>query len=220
VRDLQAKDGYDLWADTYDESPNPVVDMDERHTMGILAPKPGERILDAGCGTGRNLAAMIAAGARPSGLDYSTGMLQIARERHPDLVLKEGDLQQPFPFEGESFDAVLFSLVAEHLDDPLAALREMARVLKPGGRLVFSVFHPQMAAAGMQAQFIKDGVGYRLGANPFTVADYEKWIDQAGLELTGLHEYEGDEKLVEHMPFARILVGFPVLLVMEAVKTE
>ena len=50
VRRVNAQEGYDLWARTYDETPNPVVAMDARYTLGVLAPEPGEQILDAGCG--------------------------------------------------------------------------------------------------------------------------------------------------------------------------
>jgi len=218
TRDVSPREGYDIWAEIYETSPNPVVAMDSRHTMSLLACRPGERILDAACGTGRNIGAMLAAGSVPTGLDFSRGMLEVARRRYPEVPLIEGDLQARYPFADDEFDAVLCALVAEHLSDPAGALREMARVLKPNGRLVFSVFHPRMAAAGMQAQFMKDGVGYRLGANAHTTADYERWMEQAGFEVTREHEYIGDEALIATMPFLRALVGFPVLLVIEAAR--
>jgi SAM-dependent methyltransferase len=218
LQDIETRKGYDLWAETYEESPNPVVSVDARHTMGILAPRPGERILDAGCGTGRNLAAMIDAGSHPTGIDFSSGMLSIARSHYPEVPLQEADLQAPYPFQDGTFDAVLCALVGEHLDRPLDALREMRRVLRPGGRLVFSVFHPEMAAAGVSARFEKGGVVYRLGANPYTVSDYEDLLAKAGIEPAKRHEFVGDEKAIERLPGANWLVGFPVLLVFEGVK--
>ncbi|MEU6410854.1 methyltransferase domain-containing protein [Microbispora sp. NPDC046933] len=218
LQDIETREGYDLWAETYEDSPNPVVAIDARHTMGILAPRPGERVLDAGCGTGRNLAAMIDAGAHPTGIDYSSGMLGVARLRHPEVPVHEADLEAPYPFPDETFDAVLCALVAEHLDRPLDALREMRRVLRPGGRLVLSVFHPDMAAAGVTARFEKDGVVYRLGANPYTIDDYEKLFAEAGFHLKNRHEFAGDEKAIERLPGATWLVGFPVLLVLEGTK--
>ena len=78
---VTAREGYDLWANTYDQTPNPVVAMDSRHTMSLLNPQPGQKILDAGCGTGRNLARISRAGARPYGLDFSLGMLRVAKPR-------------------------------------------------------------------------------------------------------------------------------------------
>lgn len=220
TRDIDTRAGYDLWSETYDESLNPVVSMDARYTMDILAPGPAERILDAGCGTGRNLGAIIAAGAVPSGMDFSSGMLNIARRRYPDIRLAEADLREPFPFEDSSFDAVLCALLGEHLKEPVVALREMQRVLRVGGRLVFSVFHPEMAALGMQAQFVKEDVGYRLGAERHRIVDYETWIGEAGFGPPERYEFRGDEGLVRAVPFVPWADGFPVLLVLEATKTE
>ena len=55
-------EGYDLWSETYDETPNPLVALDRRGTMDCLSPRTGEVILDAACGTGQHLKTMVAAG--------------------------------------------------------------------------------------------------------------------------------------------------------------
>ena len=60
VTRLNVCEGYDLWARTYDQTANPLVALDERYTVNLLQPKRGERILDAACGTGRNM------GSRPT----------------------------------------------------------------------------------------------------------------------------------------------------------
>ena len=65
------REGYDIWSETYDRTPNPVVAMDARFTLGLLDARPGERILDAGCGTGRNTGRLAELGSRPVGLDFS-----------------------------------------------------------------------------------------------------------------------------------------------------
>ncbi len=220
VRRVGAREGYDLWAETYDETPNPVVAMDARHTLRVLSPKPGEQILDAGCGTGRHLGPIVLAGSSPVGLDFSKGMLSIARRNHPEVPLVLADLQRALPFETQRFDAVLCALIGEHLDEPALALREMHRVLRTDGRLVFSVYHPEMAAAGKEAHFERSGVEYRLGAYRYTVADYEGLLEAAGFEGVVRHEFLGDERLVEEVPWAAGLLGFPVLLVLEARKAS
>jgi ubiquinone/menaquinone biosynthesis C-methylase UbiE len=218
IRRVSAQEGYDLWAETYDETPNPVVAMDARHTLKVLAPKSGEQILDAGCGTGRHLGPMIFAGSSPVGVDFSPGMLDVARRNYPDVPLVLADLQRPLTFEDERFDAVLCALIGEHLDELSLALREMHRVLRTSGRLVFSVYHPEMAAAGKEAHFERSGVEYRLGARRYTSADYVNLLGQAGFKDPVRHEFPGDERLVESVPSAVGLLGFPVLLVLEARK--
>ncbi len=218
TRRVSAREGYDLWAETYDETPNPVVAMDARHTLGVLAPKPGERILDAGCGTGRHLGPLLRARSNPVGVDFSRGMLDIARRNYPDVPLALADLQRPLPFENERFDAVLCALIGEHLNELPLALEEMHRVLRAGGRLVFSVYHPEMAAAGKEANFERSGVEYRLGAYRYSRADYTNLLEDAGFEEPARHEFLGDEWLVRYVPSATKLLGFPVLLVFEARK--
>jgi SAM-dependent methyltransferase len=218
TRHVSAREGYDLWAETYDETPNPVVATDARYTLDVLAPKPGEQILDAGCGTGRHLGPMIRARSDPVGVDFSRGMLSIARRNYPGVPLVVADLQRPLPFETGRFDAVLCALIGEHLSELHLALREMHRVLRTGGRLVFSVYHPEMAAAGKEANFERSGVEYRLGAYRHAMADYANLLEDAGFEESVRHEFLGDERLVRSVPSAAGLLGFPVLLVLEARK--
>ena len=62
--------GYDLWATSYDATQNPLVALDRRHTLRALGPRPGEWILDAGCGTGANLGAIEAAFERMPGVQH------------------------------------------------------------------------------------------------------------------------------------------------------
>ena len=71
VRRPDVRDGYDLWSSSYDATPNPLVALDQRHTIAHLAPREGETVLDAACGTGRNLRALRAAGSCPVGIGSS-----------------------------------------------------------------------------------------------------------------------------------------------------
>ena len=107
-------------------------------------------------------------------------------------------------------------VIGEHLDEIPLALREIHRVLRTGERLVFSVYHPEMAAAGKEANFERSGVEYRLGAYRYSVADYAKLLEDAGFEEPSRHEFTGDEQLVRSLPSAAGMLGFPVLLVLEA----
>ena len=66
--------------------------MYARYTLDVLAPKPGERILDAGCGTGWHLGPMLRAGSNPVGVDFSRGMLNVARRNYPRVSLAVADL--------------------------------------------------------------------------------------------------------------------------------
>src|SRR6185295_9305087 len=188
--------GYDLWAETYDRTPNPVVALDRRHARTHLRPQSGERILDAGCGTGANLRAIARAGAKPVGLDFSFGMLSQAQMAAPRALLAQADLNAEFPLKRATFDALLCSLVSEHLTNLSTFFAEAFAVLKREGRFVFSAFHPEIACAGVEANFEQDGTEYRLGAEPHTVDDFLNRMDDAGFRDIAAREYTVDEKLV------------------------
>jgi ubiquinone/menaquinone biosynthesis C-methylase UbiE len=103
----------------------------------------GRRILDAGCGSAPLFAALRDRGAIVTGIDSSTKMLELARQRlgaGADLLL--ADLGRPLPFPDAAFDDVIASLVLHYLEDWTAPLAELRRVLTPGGRLIVSVDHP------------------------------------------------------------------------------
>ena len=208
--------GYDLWAEAYDTTPNPVVALDRRHTMAHLRPRHGERILDAGCGTGIHLRRILEAGGRPVGLDFSWGMLRVAQRSVPGVPLAQADLNRDLPLRRGRFDGLLCTLVSEHLKNLHTFFAEAFAVLRKGGRLVFSAFHPEVARAGVEANFEREGVEYRLGAEPYTVDDYLNHIHDAGFCDLRWHEYSVDAPLVAESPGASKYLGRPLLFVVEA----
>lgn len=216
IKRVSAREGYDLWSETYDSTPNPVVAMDSRHTIDLLSAKEGELILDAGCGTGRHLTQLLLAGTMPIGIDFSWGMLNAAHRNCPGVDLALADLERPLPFQPVSFDAVLCSLIGEHLSELPALSQEFHRVLKPGGRLVFSVYHPEMAAAGIEANFEKEGVEYRLGAVHYTVQKHIDSFEDAGFVDIDAREFKGDDELAKSVSSGSKYIGFPLLLVLTA----
>jgi SAM-dependent methyltransferase len=213
------REGYDLWADTYDNAANPLVSPDRRHTMELLDPLPGQRILDAACGTGHYLKAIAGAGSFPVGLDVSGGMLNVARRQVPNLPLVQADLDRRFPFCSGLFDVVLSALVSEHLTNLPGFFEEVARVLVPEGRLIFSAFHPDLAAAGIEANFELDGVEYRLGAEKHTIEDFVDALSNSGLQTKIVREFAGDEELVRQIGRAKKYLGRPMLVLIEGVAS-
>ncbi|WP_031518809.1 demethylmenaquinone methyltransferase [Streptomyces sp. NRRL F-5123] len=100
---------------------------------------PGERVLDLGAGTGTSSLPFVAAGATVVPCDFSLGMLREGKKRHPELPLTAGDATR-LPFADGVFDAVTISFALRNVHDTDAALREMRRVVRPGGRLVICEF--------------------------------------------------------------------------------
>ena len=213
------REGYDLWSATYESTANPVVAMDSRHTIKLLAPARGELILDAGCGTGRNLTPLLSAGAAAVGIDFSLGMLKVARRRQlEDVPVALADLQATLPFPDNCFDAVLCALIGEHLNELGRVYSEFYRVLRPSGRLVFSVYHPEMSAAGIEANFQREGVEYRLGAIHYSLSDHLRLLKEAGFVAIEVQEFNCDQELIKSVPSASRYLDSPILLVLGAHK--
>ena len=100
---------------------------------------PGHKVLDIGCGTGVFLRLVADHGAEPFGLDASASLLEIARERVPDVNLRVGEMER-LPYEDAGFDLVTGFNSFFFAEDMVAALREAGRVAKPGARVLIQVW--------------------------------------------------------------------------------
>jgi ubiquinone/menaquinone biosynthesis C-methylase UbiE len=102
----------------------------------------GERVLDVACGTGvlaRSVAERVGSNGAVLGIDKNEGMLAVARRRAPAIEWKQGRAEA-LPLNSESFDAVVSQFGLMFFDDRRTALREMIRVLRPGGRMAVAVW--------------------------------------------------------------------------------
>jgi hypothetical protein len=123
------------WADLAEPHNEPLFEA----VLDAAQVTRGTRLLDVGCGTGLTLVLAGERGAVPSGLDISPGLLNIARERLPHADIREGDMES-LPFGDAAFDAVTGVNAFQFAGDPRRALKEAARVTRPGGRVVASLF--------------------------------------------------------------------------------
>jgi ubiquinone/menaquinone biosynthesis C-methylase UbiE len=144
-----------------------------------LSDKPIRALLDLGTGTGRMLEMFAPEIERGLGLDLSLDMLSLARERLDRAGLRHcsvrhGDIYD-LALARESFDVVIIHQVLHFLDDSARAIREAARVLRPGGRLLVVDFAPH------DLEFLREEHAHRrLGFTPETVT---QWLEAAGLDL-------------------------------------
>jgi len=164
-------------AGTYDRVTGQVTAEVAEPLLDAAGVDAGMRVLDVGCGTGVVTAAAAARGARATGADMAGGMLAVARERHPELELVAADAEA-LPFDGATFEAVVASLVVNHLPTPPHAVREFARVLTSGGRVAIAVWdRPERTSlfGELTAAVADTGIDVHatlpLGPDPYTYAD-------------------------------------------------
>jgi ubiquinone/menaquinone biosynthesis C-methylase UbiE/DNA-binding transcriptional ArsR family regulator len=151
----------------------------EEAVRAALADKPIRALLDLGTGTGRMLELFAPEIERGIGLDLSLDMLALARERLDRAGLKHcnvrhGDIYD-LALPRDSFDVVIIHQVLHFLDDSARAIREAARVLRPGGRLLVIDFAPH------DLEFLREQHAHRrLG---FAAEAVTQWLEAAGLDV-------------------------------------
>jgi SAM-dependent methyltransferase len=138
--------------------------------------RAGSRVLDVATGGGYAAAEALQRGADAIGIDFSGTQVSLARRRHPALRFEQADAES-LPFEPCAFDAVICAFGICHLPDPDLALREAHRVLKPGGRMAFSIWDVPERAVGIGAVYAairahgSMEVGLPVGPNFFLFSD-------------------------------------------------
>jgi demethylmenaquinone methyltransferase/2-methoxy-6-polyprenyl-1,4-benzoquinol methylase len=130
---------FDAVAERYDRM-NAIMTLgQERRWRGVVARelgvRPGDRVLDLAAGTGASSVPIEALGAHAVACDFSLGMLRVGGQRHAQLSFVAGDALH-LPFADRAFDAVTISFGLRNVASVDLALQELARVTRPGGRLV------------------------------------------------------------------------------------
>ncbi len=186
---------FDTVARRYDLT-NDVLSMGQdrrwrRKVVDLVAPRPGERVLDLAAGTGTSSEPFRAAGATVVPCDFSLGMLQVGKKQLPHLPFTAGDGMQ-LPFADDTFDAVTISFGLRNIHDPVQGLRELLRVTRPGGRVVVCEFSTPTWApfASVYTNYLMralPAVAERVSSNPesyvYLAESIRAWPDQKGLAL-------------------------------------
>jgi malonyl-CoA O-methyltransferase len=227
--------GFAELADTYDArlAGNPLHLLESTETLAALPDLSGIRVADIGCGTGRYTIELARRGpAAVAGIDLVPGMLQTARRKAGragiDVRWEQGDLNGALPVTDGAFDTAVCALVLSFLPDVRPALTEMARVLRPGGALIVSDYHPHglltaraaSAAAGRRdhAPYLRfttaDGAECRIAQTPHRTSDMFATARAAGLTLEHMAEPVCDRQVANTYASQRGLAGIPLALVL------
>ena len=145
------------------------MEVEQAAVLQLLPSMTGLSALDAGCGSGRYLQLLIDRGARVVGVDQSSEMLRRAQKIGTAVC---GDLYA-LPIRSESMDVVVSGLALGDVADLSIAIRELARVLRPGGSLVYSVVHPRGREEGWERTFHTSEGSFAVNSHWHTLNDHE-----------------------------------------------
>lgn len=134
---------FDSVAESYDRT-NDLLSFGQdriwrRKVLRAVNPVAGQTILDLAAGTGSSSIVFLKPGVKVIASDFSKGMLEVGKQRHPELEFVFADATK-LPFKDSSVDAVTISFGLRNVQEPKTALAEMLRVLKPGGKVVICEF--------------------------------------------------------------------------------
>jgi SAM-dependent methyltransferase len=232
---LPAHEAYALWAGTYPPSPhNPLMHAEQAVIAPIIQSTSPRRALDAGTGSGRYLPLLASTGARVVvGIDLSLPML-VSRARNPltspqpsqgpgaqrgQCVARVCGDARRLPFGDASFDLISSSLMAGDVADLDGWVGEAARVLAPGGHLVYSDFHPSWAAKRWRRTFqAGDGRSFEVAYFSHTLGQHVTALEREGLDIRAVHEPGLAAPLGLVMPASARAGDAPVAIVFHAVK--
>ena len=179
---------YSLWSETWENDPSAIVALESRWIAPWLANLQGKTVLDISCGVGRWLAHAQRQGATVVGTDLCREMLLQASKK-PGLAgrLALADACH-LPLESASADVALCALSLGHITPIEPAIAELARIVRPGGCLIVTDFHPDAVHLGWKRTFRSNGQLYEVETYAYTKERLIECARESGLVLQNLLE--------------------------------
>jgi ubiquinone/menaquinone biosynthesis C-methylase UbiE len=221
---------YDRWSIQYDDQPNNLMlALDERLFDEMLSAVPisGEVIADVGCGTGRHWRKLLdRSPSRLAGYDVSPGMLAILRTKYPDAEIHLLHDHTLPGLETSSCHLLVSTLTVAHLPDLRAALAEWNRVLKPGGHLLITDYHPAALARGGQRTFREGDQVIAVRNQIYPIPGLLAIAHRLGLTQISHIERKVDETMrpwyeqQTALPVYRRFLGVPIIYGLQLTKPD
>jgi len=185
---------YNKWSSTYDEVENKTRDLEKFAGQQVLSSIQFERILELGCGTGKNTKWLAKKAKHVLAVDLSEAMIAKAKEKvnEANVQFQQADITKHWDFVMHSPDVITCSLILEHIEDLDFIFKQAGKVLQSGGQFYICELHPYKQYAGSKARFeteqgvqvlecfIHHASDYFEAAikNNFTCVTFKEWFDE------------------------------------------
>lgn len=191
---MNTKQAYNIWAAQYDTNDNKTRDTEALALKLSLASIPFNKVLEIGCGTGKNTEWLIEKAALITAVDFSEQMLARAKDKINSnrVQFKQADITSRWNFRDGLYDLVTFSLVLEHIDNLDYVFNEVSKSLNPGGFVYIGELHPFKQYSGTKARFDTEDGGQIVDCFNHNVSDFIQTGKKHGLQLVNLDEYFDD----------------------------
>tara|TARA_B110000444_G_scaffold1154_1_gene1058 strand:- start:95 stop:721 length:627 start_codon:yes stop_codon:yes gene_type:complete len=187
---------YNGWAHQYDNDINPTRDLDKTVTKEFLSKIDFFKVLELGCGSGKNTEWLIAKADSLIGLDFSKKMLDLARKKiiSKKVTFINADLNGKWPVHNNSFDLATINLTLEHIEVLDHIFNSLFMKLSQGGKCFVCELHPKKQLEGSKAQFEKNGTDIVLDVFQHSEKDYIQSAEKAGFKLLTKQDWYSNEE--------------------------
>ena len=188
---MSIEKAYDAWATRYDTDRNRARDLDSTSTAATLSNYSFQRVLELGCGTGKNTEWLLNRVERIIGLDFSQAMLDIAKEKMANNRARfiKADLTSEWNIDAQWADLVTSSLTLEHIEKLDPVFEQSNRTLAENGLFFISELHPYKQYEGCGARFESEKGTVNIEAFTHHLTDYISSAKTNGFELLEMREW-------------------------------
>ena len=192
---MDTRQAYNLWATQYDTNDNKTRDLEAHALRKTLANIPFGRVLEVGCGTGKNTQWLVEKAEHITAIDLSEEMLAKAKLKitAPYVQFQQTDITTDWAFAQESYNLITFSLVLEHIQDLDHIFREASRVLQRGGYVYVGELHPFKQYSGSKARFDTAEGRHILECFNHNLSDFIQAARHHGMVIADIDEYFDDD---------------------------
>lgn len=190
---MDTKQAYNHWAESYDTVTNKTRDLEQAAAKSFLETANFSKVIEVGCGTGKNTGWVASKSGQLLALDFSEEMMKVAKSKIKDDHVKflHADITKPWTFGKATL--IICSLVLEHIENIGFVFEQVAQSLDPGGLFYLCELHPYKQLQAGRAKFEYEGKLIELEYFIHHISDFIQSAQQHGLSCIKLQEWFDDD---------------------------
>ncbi len=191
---MNVKEAYQEWSEQYDTNENKTRDLEAVALRSVLSSIHFDKVLEFGCGTGKNTVWFEQNAKEILSADFSEAMIAKAAEKinSPKVQFAVADINEPWDFSKEKFDLVSFSLVLEHIQNIEAVFNKINQVTESGAFVYIGELHPFKQYAGSKARYTTPEGEQIVTCYTHNMSDFIKAANKYNFSLMDLEEWFDD----------------------------
>jgi ubiquinone/menaquinone biosynthesis C-methylase UbiE len=194
---MNIKEAYQIWSEQYDTNDNKTRDLESVALQATLSNIKFDKVIEFGCGTGKNTVWLEQKAKQLLGVDFSEAMISqaINKSTAPNTKFILADINEPWSFTNEQYDLVTYSLVLEHIEDLDTIFKKACQITTEHAYLYMSELHPFKQYAGSKARFTTEAGEQIVTCFTHNISDFLNAAKKYNFELKLLEEwFDNDDK--------------------------